>query len=260
MSGIIEYLNDVTATASLGLAIPVTRGLQRYFLPGSADFNDLDLAGSGFTALLNNGPANNTREAHDIVPTVGPSYSYGGYGPNIALALAPPPPATLFGVGSNGFTLGNWYNDAQANITVGMDVISGAFGTNTQTKNMTEGGYNGPSITLDASYATQFKFYAVVQDWASGGNAKQTLYYGSGGTLLSATATQAAIAQSGTQGYPLDSNHGYNSAYNNSSSGSGQRKIAAMGVHNVALTAAEVAAHYAQFQRYFNGFLPNYGL
>ena len=261
MSGINFYLNDTTASANLGLAVPITRGLIRYYLPGSADFNDIDLSGSGVSGVLINGAANNTREVHDILPALGSSFSLGGYSPNIPLASTPPPPVTLIGVGFNGFSLANWYNDTQANITVGMEVLSGGvFGTNTQTKAMNETGYAGPTITCDASYATAFKFYAVVQNWVSGGNATQTLYYGSGGVLQSATASQAAIAQSGSASSPIDSGHPFLSPYNNTTGGSGQRKIASMGVHNVALTATEVAAHYAQYQRYFNGFLTGYGL
>lgn len=261
MSGINFYLNDTTASANLGLALPVTRGLIRYNLPGSADFNDGDLSGSGVSGFLVNGTANNTRETHDILPTMGSSFSLGGYDPNIPLASTPPPPATLLGVGFNGISFANWYNDTQANISLSLEVqAGGVLGTNTQTKSMNETGYAGPTITCDASYATAFKFYAVVQNWVSGGNATQTLYYGSGGVLQSATASQAAIAISGAPSYPLNSSRAMNPAYNNTTGGSGQRKIAALGVHNVALTATEVAAHYAQYQRYFNGFLTGYGL
>ncbi|WP_420381683.1 hypothetical protein [Novosphingobium sp.] len=258
MTGLVLNLSDLISTASTGPFIPVTRGLLRYYLPGSQDFGDLDLAGSGVSGNLLNGTTYNTREAHDILPAMGTSYSFGGYAPGIAAAASPPPPATLLCVGFNGATMSNYYTDAQCNITLGLDVIGGSLVTNTQTKGAASSGYNGPALALDASYATSAKFYAVVQNWVSGGNATQTVYCGSNGVLTSATATQAAIAQSGTPNVALCS--GSMQPSTNNTTTSGQRKISAQVVHNVALTPVEVAAHYAQFQRYFNGYLPNNGM
>jgi hypothetical protein len=261
MSGLNIILPGVTFTTNLGLAIPVTRGLMRYFMPGSADFNDNDLSGSGVSGILSNGATYNTRETHDILPQMGTAnYPFGAYDPNIPLVSTPTPPATLIAVGFNGVSLANWYNYTQANITLSLDVLASGLVTNTQTKSGFEAGYTGPVLVPDASYATQFKFYACVQNWVSGGNATQTIYYGSNGVLTSVTASQSAIAQSGTPSYQINAAHSVNSTYNNITTGSGQRKIAHQAVHNVALTATEIAAAYAGLQRYFSSVLPNYGL
>ena len=259
MAGLNITLTDIEFTNNLGLALPVTRGLMRYFLPGSADYNDTDQAGSGFSGILHNGTTYNTRDAHDVMFAAGPSYSFGGYDPDIPIASTPKPPITLISVGYNGATLGNYYNQAGCTAQALLDVIDGVLGTNTQTATSYDSGYTGPTITLDSTYSTQFQFYAAVLDWASGGNATQTLYYGRGGVITSATATQTAVAQSASLTNAINTSNG-RLPIKNGSTTSGQRGIAHLAVHNVALTAAEIASSYAWLQRYFSGILPNNGL
>jgi hypothetical protein len=259
MAGLNISLTDIEFTNNLGLALPVTRGLMRYFLPGSADYNDTDQAGSGFSGILINGTANNTRDAHDVMFTPGPTYALGGYDLDIPLASTPKPPITLISVGYNGATLGNYFNQASDNSQSLLDVIDGVLGTNTQTATAIDAGYTGPTITLDSTYSTQFQFFAAVLDWASGGNATQTLYYGRGGTLTTASASQAAVAQSSSLTRVLSTGNGRVAAKNGSIT-SGQRGVAHLAAHNVALTPTEIAASYAWLRRYFSGTLPNNGL
>ncbi|WCT75045.1 hypothetical protein PQ455_07470 [Sphingomonas naphthae] len=251
MSGLDINLGDIEFTNSLGLALPVTRGLMRMFLPGSAAYSDADLSGSGTSAVLWNGAANNTRNAWTIDFAALSGYQAGGYDPNIPLASTPKPPITLIGVGRNGICIGDYYNASTLTSTAYVEVIDGVLACQSQTA---IGAAPLDIATLSGgAYATEYNFYAGVMDWVSGGQSRQTTYYGRNNVLTaSATAQQAAVAQSAAINYQISTNRGTNPVKNGSTT-SGARSIAAQLIFNVALTPTEVRNVYQWLRRYFDG-------
>jgi hypothetical protein len=248
--GDLEF--DTTNGSPLGIALPVTRGLLRFFLPGQKAGGDIDLSGSGVLGAPSSTlPAFTIRQDWhiDLVTNVSTGAWTGNYLYGLPVGSQPRPPVSLIYVGYNGVDFGD---SGSASSAAGMVLDNGVL------KCQGPAGYASagtPTITPNVGYKTEFNFFAVTYDWVSGGNQTEKLYYGRGGALVTASGTQTAGVQTADPTLALQT-----ASRGNTTGSTNNHGLAAAIVHNVKLTDLEIANTYAWLTRYFSGRLPNNNL